>query len=97
MTISDCRTKPKPQTGTKAEPLLAEIAAADIVHLRFSPETDIEIEHAAEYLGDMLADMRIIASRAGLKFLSALIEVAIEEAKLQSQNQIEPYPKIMKA
>jgi hypothetical protein len=72
-------------------------AAADVIHLRFSSEPEIDTEQAAEYLGDMLSEMRLVAAKAGMKFLSALIEVAIEEAKLQAQKQKDVYLRTMKA
>lgn len=55
----------------------------DIVHVRFHQEEPIEAEQAAQYLAEMLSDMRIIAAKSGFKFLAALIEVASEEARLQ--------------
>ncbi len=55
----------------------------DVVHVRFHQEEPIEPEQAAQYLSEMLSDMRTIAAKSGFKFLAALIEVASEEARLQ--------------
>ncbi|MDX2265764.1 MAG: hypothetical protein NW215_12445 [Hyphomicrobiales bacterium] len=59
----------------------------DVVHVRFNQQCDIETEDAAEYLGAMLSDLRVIAAKSGFKFLAALIEVAAEEARLQSHKE----------
>jgi len=38
----------------------------------------------AEYLADLLEGTRSLASKAGLTFLAYLIQVAVEEAKIQA-------------
>ncbi|MDZ4791723.1 MAG: hypothetical protein SGJ17_11060 [Hyphomicrobiales bacterium] len=58
-------------------------STGDIVHVRFHQQELIEAEQAAQYLSEMLSDMRVIAAKSGFKFLAALIEVASEEARLQ--------------
>ncbi len=91
MTTSELRSNDSPTCNATQQESLA-----DIVHLRFASEPEIDPEQAAEYLGDILGEMRIVAAKAGMKFLSALIEVAIEEAKLQAQKQKDVYPRKMK-
>jgi hypothetical protein len=44
----------------------------------------IEAQDAAEYLEDILSELRDVAAKSGFKFLAALIEVSIEEARQQA-------------
>jgi hypothetical protein len=41
-------------------------------------------EEVAEYLADLLEGARGLAGKAGLTFLAYLIQVAVEEAKIQA-------------
>ncbi len=41
----------------------------------------------AEYSADILNELRDLAARAGLTFLAYLIQVAAEEAKIQTQER----------
>ncbi len=59
--------------------------SAEVVHLCIKNDIPIDADHAAEYLAEILSELRGIAASANLKLLAALIEVAIEEARLQSQ------------
>lgn len=45
---------------------------------------DTDPKEVAEYLAEMLCGVRDMASSAGLVFLAYLVQVAIEEAKIQS-------------
>ncbi len=56
-----------------------------IVQLRCYQPPVAEPEHAAEYLGDVLSELKGLAAKSGFKFLAALIEVSIEEAKQQAR------------
>jgi hypothetical protein len=55
-----------------------------VIPLKLATQQPISPEQAAEYLGEMLTELRAISAKSGFKFLTALIEVAVEEAKLQS-------------
>lgn len=48
-------------------------------------------QHVSQYICDLLSELSVIASRANLVFLTYLIDVAYEEARLQSQGQEHPY------
>jgi hypothetical protein len=49
-----------------------------------SDEGPIAAKDVAEYSASVLAELREITNRAGLKFLGYLIQVAYEEAKIQA-------------
>jgi hypothetical protein len=49
-----------------------------------SDEGPIDPRAVAEYSADILAELRELASAAGLTFLAYLIQVAVEEAKIQA-------------
>lgn len=57
----------------------------DIVQFRIKNDMLISHDQAAEYLADILSELRVLAASSNLKFLAALIEVAVEEARLQAR------------
>lgn len=48
-------------------------------------------QHVSQYICDLLAELSIIASKANLVFLTYLIDVAHEEARLQASSREQPY------
>jgi len=48
-------------------------------------------QHVAQYICDLLAELSIISSKANLVFLTYLIDVAHEEARLQASSREHPY------
>jgi hypothetical protein len=48
-------------------------------------------QDVSQYICDLLGELSIIASKANLVFLTYLIDVAHEEARLRSQGQEQPY------
>jgi len=50
-----------------------------------------DAQNVSQYVCDLLAELSIIASRANLVFLTYLIDVAHEEARLQSRTPDQPY------
>lgn len=62
-----------------------EYNAGDTFQMHSCQPPVIEPHHAAEYIGDVLGDLKTIAAKSGFKFLVALIEVSIEEARQQAR------------
>lgn len=48
-------------------------------------------QNVSQYICDLLAELSIIASKANLVFLTYLIDVAHEEARLQSRERERPF------
>jgi hypothetical protein len=63
----------------------ADTDNSSVVQLRCYQTPVIEPQDAAEYLGDVLSDLKGLAVKSGFKFLAALIEVSIEEARQQAR------------
>jgi hypothetical protein len=86
-TISAKRSN-NPRSKMKS-PMCTEAAAdhdkGEAFQLRSYQPPVIEPQHAAEYIGDVLSDLKTIAAKSGFKFLAALIEVSIEEARQQAR------------
>jgi hypothetical protein len=51
---------------------------------------DADPKEVAEYLAEMLCGVRDMANSAGLTFLAYLVQVAIEEAKIQAEENSQP-------
>ncbi|MDZ4790858.1 MAG: DUF4926 domain-containing protein [Hyphomicrobiales bacterium] len=69
-----------------------------VVRLRRDLHGPIANNDPALYLHETLLDMKIMADRSGMRFLSALIEVAAEEArKTQKNYQSSEIPEFKKA
>ena len=45
----------------------------------------------AEYLAELLETARSVAGKAGMTFLAYLIQVAVEEARIQAASKENPY------
>ena len=70
-----------PQSEKKITLQMGELKSA----FKGDPEDrPIAAKDVAEYSADMLAELRDIATKAGLTFLAYLIQVAFEEAKIQA-------------
>lgn len=54
-----------------------------------SSEFPVDAKAVAEYSAQILSELRHLASGAKLTFLAYLIQVAVEEAKIQADNQNE--------
>jgi len=53
--------------------------------------TPIKQQDVSQYICDLLAELSTIASQANLVFLTYLIDVAHEEARLQAHEHERPY------
>ncbi len=53
------------------------------------PETPASPKDVAEYSAEILTELRGLAANAGLTFLAYLIQVAVEEAKIQAEEHQE--------
>ncbi|MEJ2118493.1 MAG: hypothetical protein P8Y67_06555 [Alphaproteobacteria bacterium] len=53
-------------------------------------DTNADPKEVAEYLAEMLCGVREMANSAGLTFLAYLVQVAIEEAKIQAVDEHHP-------
>ena len=53
-------------------------------------DTTADPKEVAEYLAEMLCGVREMANSAGLTFLAYLVQVAIEEAKIQAEENSHP-------
>jgi hypothetical protein len=49
-------------------------------------DTPADPKEVAEYLAEMLCGVRDMANSSGLTFLAYLVQVAIEEAKIQAED-----------
>lgn len=68
------------QTGT----FISKVSDSNtVVQSSFSPEP-ADPRAVAEYSAEMLTELRDLASGAGHTFLAYLIQVAVEEAKIQA-------------
>jgi hypothetical protein len=50
----------------------------------YSDGEPVDPTQAAEYLGDLLEGAKELASKSGFTFLAYLIQVAVEEARIQA-------------
>jgi len=60
---------------------------------KHAANVDIQIydeKHVSKYICDLLAELSVIASRANLAFLTYLIDVAYEEARIQAYERDQP-------
>jgi len=73
-------------------PVLPEEKMTDAITQLNKHAADLQSSHfkeqnVSQYICDLLSELSIIASKANLVFLTYLIDVAHEEARLQSQKQ----------
>jgi len=70
----------------KAEQKLAEAITQLNEHAVNSQKKHLNEQDVSQYICDLLAELSIIASKANLVFLTYLIDVAHEEARIQAQD-----------
>lgn len=59
---------------------------------KHAANVDVQVhdeQNVSQYIGDLLAELSIIASKANLVFLTYLIDVAHEEARIQARERSE--------
>ncbi len=73
------------QETTKSEgTLLVKTGDEDTSLSHVEHINDLSPREVAEYSADLLAQIRDMSGRSGLTFLSYLVQVALEEAKIQA-------------
>jgi hypothetical protein len=72
--------------ATPAGPFLDENGDANKLSLSSASRTPASPKEVAAYSAEMLMELRSLAAQAGLTFLVYLIQVAVEEAKIQAED-----------
>jgi hypothetical protein len=70
-------------TGT----YIAKVSDSNTVTQNSSTEEPADPKAIAEYSAEILTELRDLASGAGYTFLAYLIQVAVEEAKIQASGE----------
>ena len=71
------------QTGT----YIAKVSDSNTVTQNNSSSEPADPKAVAEYSAEILTELRDLASGAGYTFLAYLIQVAVEEAKIQASGE----------
>jgi hypothetical protein len=71
-----------------APPKTAKIELVPDEHI---PADDAQPAEVAEYLASLLEEARGMAGKSGMTFLAYLIQVAVEEARIQAASKEQPY------
>jgi hypothetical protein len=87
--IKKMRALERPRTELPPSP--PKKAIADLAANENLLTEDAEPTEVAEYLAALLEGARGMAGKAGMTFLAYLIQVAVEEARIQAASKEQPY------